>query len=334
MKGRDIGLLLVLGALWGASFMFIKVILREVAPLTLVGYRIGLAALGLLVFYAIDRARTRPAVGTPAAEPARVTWRRLLVPSLICGVLNGIVPYLAITWGETAISSGDAAILNATTPLFTTIIVLLLGARISTEQTSPSKLLGVVIGFAGVALLVSGGAPQAGVSSADAWLGHGAVLLASASYAVASLYARRAFQGVPIIYPAVGQNVAAALLLLPFTLLAPPQHPLSAAALGALLVLGLGGTAVAYLIYFQLLARVGATRTVIVTYLLPGTALLYGAVLLGEPIRVIALAGLALVLLGIAVTGGVFRRRRAGARSGIVAARPGAALPGRQERRL
>jgi drug/metabolite transporter (DMT)-like permease len=304
MKGRDIALLLALAALWGASFMFIKVILREVTPLTLVGYRIGLAAIGLVVFYAVDVARQRVA-GRPYQ---RLPWRRLVVPGIVLGVVNAIIPYLTITWGETAISSGDAAILNATTPLFTTILVLLGGARAGGERTSAGKLLGVGIGFAGVALLVSGGAPEAGVSSANAWMGHGAILVASLSYAVGSLYARRAFSGLPVVYPALAQNVAAALLLLPFTLITPPAAPLSTAALGALLVLGLGGTALAYLIYFALIARVGATRTVIVTYLLPGMALIYGALLLGEPVGAIALAGLALVLLGIAVTAGVFER--------------------------
>ncbi|HUS16056.1 MAG TPA: DMT family transporter [Chloroflexia bacterium] len=307
MKSRDIGLLLLLGALWGASFMFIKVILREVAPLTLVGYRIGLGALGLLAFFAVDQWRRRRAGETPVPFP----WRRIIGPGLILALLNGIVPYIAITWGETAISSGDAAILNATTPLFTAIILGLLGSRAGNERMTLAKGVGLVVGFAGVALLVSGGAPQAGVSGADAWWGHGAVLLASASYAVASLYARRAFRGLPVIYPALAQLTSAALLLLPFTLSDPPQHPLSPATIGSLLVLGLGGTGLAYLIYFQLLARVGATRTVIVTYLLPCTALFYGALLLNEPVGVTALGGLVLVLLGIAITGGVFGQLQA-----------------------
>jgi drug/metabolite transporter (DMT)-like permease len=137
------------------------------------------------------------------------------------------------------------------------------------------------------------------------------VLLASASYAVASLYAKRAFSGLPVVYPALAQNVAAAVILLPLTLITPPAHALSPTALGSLLILGLGGTAFAYLLFFALLNSVGATRTVIVTYLLPGMALLYGAVLLGEPVGPIAVAGLALVLLGIAVTGGFFDRGRA-----------------------
>jgi drug/metabolite transporter (DMT)-like permease len=304
MKGRDITLLLILAALWGASFMFIKVILREVTPLTLVGYRIGLAAGGLLVFYAVDQLRRRALGHARTLFP----WRRVLVPGLVLGVLNAIIPYLSITWGETYISSGEAAILNATTPLFTTIFLLFLGRQAGSESTSPSKILGVVVGFAGVAVLVSGSAPEAGVSTGNAWLGQGAVLLASASYAIASLYAKRAFSGLPVVYPALAQNVAAAVILLPLILITPPAHALSPAALGSLLVLGLGGTAFAYLLFFALLNSVGATRTVIVTYLLPGMALLYGALLLGEPVGPIAIAGLALVLLGIAVTGGFFDR--------------------------
>ncbi len=306
MKARDVALLLALGAIWGASFMFIKVLLRELSPLTVVGYRLGLGAIGLLVFYAIDRMRRRTGAAPPQA-PFPV--RRLLGPSLLLGLANGIIPYLAITWGETAISSGEAAILNATTPLFTAIIILLGARHFGGERTSLMQGVGLVIGFAGVAVLVSGGSAVPGVAPEQAWLGDGAVLLASASYAVASLYARRAFAGQPVLYPALGQTVSAALVMLPLTLLAPPAHGLSLAAIAAALTLGLGGTAVAYLIYFSLIASVGATRTVIVTYLLPGTALIYGAVLLGEPVGWVALAGLALVLLGIAVTGGLLRGR-------------------------
>src|SRR5690348_8564480 len=143
MKGRDITLLLILAAIWGASFMFIKVILREMTPLTLVGYRIGLAAGGLLVFYAVDQLRQRALGRQRLAFP----WRRLLVPGLILGVLNAIIPYLSITWGETYISSGEAAILNATTPLFTTIFLLFMSRQTGSESTSPSKIIGVAVGF-------------------------------------------------------------------------------------------------------------------------------------------------------------------------------------------
>ncbi|MDQ2807700.1 MAG: DMT family transporter [Chloroflexota bacterium] len=306
MKSRDIALLLALAAVWGASFMFIKVILREMTPLTLVGCRVGLGALGLLAYYAVQRGWTRG----QAVAAAPIPWRRLLGPALLLGIGNVALPYLAITWGETYISSGDAAILNATTPLFTTVLVVLLGQRASQEQPSLAKGIGVAVGFAGVLVLVAGSGEQAGVGTANSWLGHGAVLVASLSYAAASLYARRAFAGLSAIIAALFQTCGAAVLLLPLTFITPPG-PLSPTGWAALLALGLGGTAIAYLIYFQLLANVGATRTVIVTYLLPVTALLYGALLLGEPIRPLALGGLALVLLGIAVAGGLFTRRPA-----------------------
>ncbi len=312
MKSRDIALLLALAAVWGASFMFIKVILREMTPLTLVGCRVGLGALGLLAYYAAQRGWAHG----QATSVAPIPWRRLLGPALLLGFGNVALPYLAITWGETYISSGDAAILNATTPLFTTVLVALLGQRVSQEQPSLSKGIGVTIGFAGVLLLVAGSATQAGVSTINSWLGHGAVLVAGFSYAAASLYARRAFAGLPALVAALVQTGGAAVLLLPLTLITPPG-PLSLTGWAALLALGLGGTAVAYLIYFQLLANVGATRTVIVTYLLPVTALIYGALLLNEPIRPLALAGLALVLLGIAVAGGLFTRRSAPVVSGV-----------------
>jgi drug/metabolite transporter (DMT)-like permease len=261
-----------------------------------VGYRIGLGALGLLAIYGIRRASP----GGNALPP--FPWRRLWLPSLRLGILNAIIPFLAISWGETYISSGDAAILNATTPLWTAGLFWSVRRGPADETLCLRRAAGLGLGFAGVAVLVSSGAPAPPVSTSAAWLGHGAVLLAAASYAVASLYARRAFAGLPPIYPTLGQDVAAALVLLPLTFLTPPPLPLSAAALGALLVLGLGGTALADLIYFGLIARVGATRTVIVRYLLPGMALIYGALLLQEPIRPLAVAGLALVLAGVAVT--------------------------------
>jgi drug/metabolite transporter (DMT)-like permease len=193
MKGRDIATLLLLAALWGASFMFIKVMLREMPPVAVVGYRLALGALGLIAFFAAERAWGAWRGQSHAPFP----WRRMALPALILGVTNVIIPYLAITWGETAISSGDAAILNATVPLFTTILVITLGQRVSSEQTSWSKVLGVGVGFAGVAVLVSGSEPVAGVTSLDAWLGHGAVLVAAAAYAWSSLYARRVFTGLP-----------------------------------------------------------------------------------------------------------------------------------------
>jgi drug/metabolite transporter (DMT)-like permease len=304
MKRVDIGLLLALAAIWGASFMFIKIILKDMSPLTLVGLRMGLGALGLAAFVAGDAlvARQRGIVRPPFA------WRRLIVPGQVLAIINVVVPYVGISWGETYISSGDAAILNATTPLWTTLIIAGLGQRVSRETADVTKVVGVLVGFVGVVVLVAGGESQVGVTPLNNWLGHGAVLLAALSYGLSGLYARRATAGIPPAYNALAQAVFAALIMAVPAALNPP-HAVSPETIGALLALGLGGTALALLIYFQLIARVGTTRTVIVTYLLPVTALIYGALLLGEPIHAQAILGLVLVLLGIAVAGGLLRRR-------------------------
>jgi drug/metabolite transporter (DMT)-like permease len=302
MKAREFGVLLLLAAIWGASFMFIKVILRDMGPLTLVALRMALGAGGLVVIYTLAR---RQAAG-PDARPVR--WRALLGPFVLAAILNAVIPYILISWGETAISSGDAAILNATTPLFTTIIGYLLGSRAGADRLPPVRALGVLIGFVGVAVLVTGSRPTGpAVDPALGWLGHGAVLVAAASYAVAGLYARRAFAGLPTLVPAVGQNVAAALILIPPTLVvAPLTHVPPPEVILSLLALGLGGTALAYVLYFHLISTVGATRTLLVTYLLPVTALIYGALLLGEDVGAQAVVGLALVLVGIGIsTGGI-----------------------------
>ena len=324
MKPREFAVLILLAAIWGASFMFIKVALRDMAPLTLATLRVTLGSLGLVVIYGLAGLR-RPAPGTAPAATRPVVWRRLVKPFLIAGLFNAVVPYLCLTWGETQIPSGNAAILNATTPLFTTIFVYLLGRHLAAERLPPARLLGIGLGFVGVAVLVWQDAGTGGATDPTlVWLGHGAVLIMAASYAVAGLYARRAFAGLPTLVPALGQNTAAAVMLIPLAgLFAPLTHWPSLAATAAVLALGLGGTAIAYALYFYLLDRVGATRTLIVTYLLPVTALVYAALLLGEQIRPQAVAGLALVLVGIAVTtGGVGLMRRAGRRVTGAAPRP------------
>jgi drug/metabolite transporter (DMT)-like permease len=309
MKPRELGVLLLLAAIWGASFMFIKVAVQEMAPLTLVTGRMVLGAGGLVVLYALLGQRF---AAPPAAQARPVRWRALLGPFLIAALLNAVIPYTCLAWGETLIPSGNAAILNATTPLFTAMLVYGLGARAVADRLPAGRLLGLLLGFVGVTVLVWGTSGGGTSDPTLVWLGHGAVLIMAASYAVAGLYARHAFAGLPVLVPALGQNVAAMLLLVPLALVfAPLARVPSPAALASLLALGLGGTAIAYVLYFYLLARVGATRTILVTYLLPVTALIYGALLLAEPITAQSLLGMALILAGIAITtGGVALVRR------------------------
>jgi drug/metabolite transporter (DMT)-like permease len=287
MQTRYLGALVLLGAVWGASFLFIKVGVAELLPGTLVAIRLIVAALVLLgVLYARG-----------LRLPARL---RVWGDFLFTGVVGLVLPYLLITWGEQHIASGMAAILNATTPLFT---LLLTYVWTQEERLNGLKLLGVAVGFVGVVVAV--GVENLSLTDADA-LSHLAVLLAALCYGISGIYSRRAFRGLSPLVPAAGQMLAGALVITPLALAwgGLPSMP-SPLALGAVLALAVFGTALAYILLYWLLERLGATRTVMVTYLLPPFALVYGALFLHEAITLGALLGLGLVVAGILLSNGV-----------------------------
>lgn len=285
MPIRYLSVLVFLGAVWGASFLFIKIGVAELPAETLVAVRLVIAATVLIpVLYAGgQRLPAHPGI-----------WARLA----FLGIVGLVFPYLLITWSEQSIPSGMAAILNATTPLFS---VLLAYGWTREERLSGLKLLGVAIGFAGVVMAVGGASIW---SNGGSWTGlrpHLGVLLAAGCYAVAGLYGRRAFHGISPLIPATGQLIAGAVAITPVALVlhgVPAQLP-SAHVIGAVLALAIFGTALAYVLLYWLMERIGATRTSMVTYLLPPFALVYGALFLSEPIHVNAIAGLALVVAGI-----------------------------------
>jgi drug/metabolite transporter (DMT)-like permease len=290
MQTRFLGVLLLLGAVWGASFLLIKIGVAEMPPMTLVALRLVISALVLLgVLYGRGlRLPTRPRV-----------WADLF----LLGAVGLVLPYLLITWAEQYMQSGMAAILNATTPLFAVLLTYLWTRE---EQLSGVKALGVMLGFVGVVIAV--GLDRLSLTDGGA-LPQLAVLLAAFSYAVAGIYGRRAFRGVPALVPATGQLLAGAVLITPAALVmhgvpSPLPSPL---ALGAVLALAVFGTAFAYVLLYWLMERIGATRTSMVTYLLPPFALVYGALFLGERISVEALLGLALVVAGILLANGMLR---------------------------
>lgn len=284
MPIRYLSVLLLLGAVWGASFLFIKISVAELPAETLVAVRLVIAATILIaVLYAGgQRLPTRPG-----------TWAKLT----FLGIIGLVFPYLLITWSEQSIPSGMAAILNATTPLFS---VLLAYGWTREERLSGQKLLGVAVGFAGVVMAVGG----ASIWSSGSWTSlrpHLGVLLAACCYAVAGIYGRRAFHGVSPLIPATGQLIAGAVAITPVALMlhgVPAQLP-SAHVIGAVLALAIFGTALAYVLLYWLMERIDATRTSMVTYLLPPFALVYGALFLSEPIHINAIGGLALVVAGI-----------------------------------
>jgi drug/metabolite transporter (DMT)-like permease len=285
-------LLLVLALLWGGSFFFSKIAVGELPPLTVVLCRVVLAALALNIVVLLGGRRM-------PADP------RLWGAFFVMGVLNNVIPFSLIFWGQTQIASGLAAILNATTPLFTVLV-----AHVATkdEKLSASRLIGVFAGVIDVAAMIGPGAFAGGGGST---LAKTAVLGAALSYAFAAIWGRR-FRGVPSMIAANGQLSASALVMTPVALLADRPWSLafpSPRVVWALSALALLSTAAGYIIYFALLARVGATNVLLVTLLIPPSALLLGALFLAEAVEPRDLAGLACIAAGLAAIDGRLLRR-------------------------
>lgn len=289
MNRADWAILLVLALIWGAAFFFIRVAVREVPPMTYVAARLALGALGLWLFL-----RWR---GTPLRLPAKV-WGSMVVLAL----LNNAIPFVLIGWAEIRIASGLAAILNATTPIWG---VLVAHFWTEDERLTGRKLLGVLLGFAGVAVMI-------GEGLAGSFGGHAiaeVVCIAGAlSYAIAGVWARRykAMQ-IPPATVTMGQLVAGAVVMLPLALIVdrPWLEPVpSAAAIGAIAALALVCTAFAYILYFRLIDSAGATNALLVTLLVPPVAILLGAAFLGESLAAQDFAGLALIAVGLAAIDG------------------------------
>jgi drug/metabolite transporter (DMT)-like permease len=298
MSRAHLLMLLALAALWGASFMFIKICVRELEPTTLVCLRLGIGALALLP---LTLARLGPRV---ALGEARAAWK----PLVVIGLVNSAIPITSLSWAETRIDSGLAAVIQASAPLFTALLALRFSRA---EVVTGARLVGLLVGFGGVALLV--GAQPSGETAAAL-----AVTFSAFCYAVAALYSARALARVPALVSATGALAAAAAALLPFALFQLPSHFPSWGVLGALFALSIGGTSVGYVLYYALLSGAGASRSILITYLVPAIALAYGVLLLGEPLTVAAVAGLALVLGGVALGTGFVRGTRGRSAVGAV----------------
>lgn len=280
MTSRQWALLGGLAVLWGASFFFSKVALAELPPFTLVLGRFGLAALALLV-------------------AARVSGHRmprspqLWAGFLVLGALNSFIPFGLIAWGQVQLTSGLASILNATTPLFTALVAHVWGD----ERLTGNRVAGVLVGFAGVCVLIG---PGALANLGAHTLAELAILGAAVSYAFAGSYGRR-FRALPPVVAVAGMMTTASALALPVALVMDRPWTLSVGAptWGALLGLSLLSTALGFVIYFRLLSTAGATNVMLVTLLMPVIALLLGWLLLGEPVTGTALAGMALIVCGL-----------------------------------
>ncbi|GAB4445370.1 MAG: DMT family transporter [Anaerolineae bacterium] len=291
MKPRNFLWLLFLAALWGPSFLFIKVAVAEIPPLTLMLGRVGIAGVFL---YLILRAQGRKLL------PFGPIWWHLAVVALV----QNAIPFVLFGWGEQYIDSGLAAILNGTTPLFTLVLAHLFTTD---DRLTPTKGVGTMIGFGGLLVLI-GPSLLAGVR-ATTW-GLLAVTLASVCYGVAIIYTRRHVRGLPPLVGPTTQLLLAALFLLPLSLLVEQPFTLpmpSWAALGSLIALSVFGTALAFVIYYLLIERVSATYVSMVTYLVPVFGVILGVVVLGETLSWNAYLGCALILLGVMIVNGVFR---------------------------
>jgi len=286
MTPRSLVELVLLAALWGASFLFMRVAAPELGPLPLAALRVGLAAAVLL-----------PVL---AARGGFGALRGRLGPVLVVGLLNSALPFALFSYAALSLTAGLSSILNATTPLWGGLVAHLW----LKDRLTPGRVLGLAIGFGGVAFLVWG---RASFKPGGGGLAVAAVLTATLSYGLAASYAKRRLVGIDALASSFGSLAASTLLLAPLAALTWPAGPVSAKAWAAVVVFAVLCTALAYVIYFRLIAAVGPARAIAVTFLIPAFAILWGALFLDEPLTGRMLAGALIVVAGTALATGAVR---------------------------
>lgn len=293
MRGRDLADLLMLAAMWGGSFIFLRLTVPDFGTIAIVEVRVGAAALFLL---ALLLARGK----LPALL---ANWK----PIATVGILNAAIPFTAFAYASATLSAGMLAVINAVTPLAGGLI-----AWIWLKEALPFKrVLGLIIGFAGIVVLVSDKLLDGGLGSAAALF---ATLGASAFYGLAACYTKRYLTGVDGLACATGSMLSASLVLLPLAWLHWPQTPPPASSWLFAIALAILCSGVAYLIFFRLIANVGPQRAITVTFLIPLFGISWGWILLGETPTVSMLVGAAIILAGTALATGVVGGRTATAR--------------------
>jgi drug/metabolite transporter (DMT)-like permease len=285
-----------LAAIWGASYLFIKVAVRDFPPASMIEIRLGGAGILLAGFLVMT-------IGRRAAfsELRAAGWAGFAI-----GIVNGAIPFTLIAWGEKHIDSGIAAVANASVPIFNAVLVPWLLPK---EALSRRRLVGVLVGIVGVVVLTVG---QPKVSW---WFvaGTAAVVVASISYAFGGILAQRGLSNARGPTLAAASMLGGALALLPFALFDLPDHAPGWKPVASLAGLTLAGTALAQLILFRAIRLHGSARTSLVTYLMPPVALFYGALLLDEPITAASIGGLVLIMLGVGLGSGAWRFMRGAA---------------------
>ena len=289
MTGFEWMLLVLLSVVWGGSFFFNGIALREFPTLSIVTARVGIAALALLFLMKM------------LGQGIQLN-RQILKAFFGMSFLNNVVPFSLIVWGQQHIASGVASILNATTPLFTMLVAHWFTTD---EKINPRRLLGVLTGMGGVGLMMGLDSME---SSGFHLLGQSAILLAAFSYGLAGVYGKRFAQlGIPPLATATGQLCASSMILIPLTLWIDQPWTMaipSIEGMGSLLGIALLSTALAYVIYFRLLKTAGATNLLLVTLLIPVSAIILGVFLLDESLEPQHLSGMAVISLGLLIMDG------------------------------
>jgi drug/metabolite transporter (DMT)-like permease len=288
MRPRDLADLLLLAALWGASFLFIRIAVPHFGPLALIELRVGLAALVLL-----------PLLGLRGGTAALRSHAR---PIAVVGLVNSAIPFVLLAYATLTFTAGAMSVLNSTAPLFGALVAhFWLG-----ERLTPARVAGLALGLAGVAVLAG---DRVAATRPDIALAVVAALGAGLFYGIGASYTRKRLAGVPPLAVAGGSQAAAALALLPFALAAWPLAPVPLRAWVSVALLAVASTAVAYVLYFRLIANVGPTRAIAVTFLIPAFGVFWGYVVLAEPVSARMVIGAGLVLVGTGLTTGLVRRR-------------------------
>ncbi len=288
MRASDLSRLVLLAAIWGGSFLFVRMAVGAIGPLWLTELRVGIAAIAMLIY----------ARATGFALSPRQNWQ----PYLVLGVLNTALPWGLYAWSGKHIGASYMAILNAAAPWFAAIC----GAIWLGEKLSWRKLLGLALGMLGVALLVGFG-PIA--VSTEVLLAVLACISATACYALAGVYVKKRAGKIAPRALTVGSLIAASLVVMPFLPAPPAAAAFTWQVTLAVLGISLVCSAAAYLIYFRLIANIGPTRTFTVTFLIPVFGTLWGALFLGEPVGLSTLAGGAVIVIATALVLEVGKRR-------------------------
>jgi drug/metabolite transporter (DMT)-like permease len=274
LNRADAARLALLGAIWGASFLFIRIVSPAIGPLLTADLRMLVAGLALVAWFRVT-----------GFDPQ---WRRWLREYAIVGMLNSGVPFLLFAYSALSLSAGQMSVLNATSPLWGA----LMAAALLGERLTARRLAGLAIGVAGVALIARPGADALPLLPLVACLG------AAGCYALTGVYLKRWASAAPARGMAVGTQLSAGLMLLPLAALSPPAQPPSALVVACVLALGLLCGAVAYILYFRLVQDVGPAGALTVTYLTPLFGMLWGALFLDEALSASMIGGAALVILG------------------------------------